>query len=317
VSIGMRIDLNCTPLRIPGTLTRLSRTSFVMHTVALIATALVLLYIGMVSMLWYFQDQIVFQPPVVVPAADVSARRVTYHADDGAELFAYVVGDCRANSPVVLAFHGNADLARWLVPWAARLSHEADACVMLAEYRGYEGLAGPSTYASSAQDARAALSYARHVLGAGPQQLVYFGHSLGSAIAAELAAVAPPRSLVLQSPFSSARAMSRRLFVPGLTAFWRLISRVHFDTVARVHELDAPVYVAHGDRDLIVPVSMGREVYDAARQRGELLIVKGAGHNDVAEAASGAYWRWLTAAVRMTSGVIPDRDARAETRLAP
>jgi fermentation-respiration switch protein FrsA (DUF1100 family) len=288
-----------------------------MHTVALIVTALVLLYIGMVSMLWYFQDQIVFQPPVVVPAADVPARRVTYRADDGVELFAYVVGDCRANSPVVLAFHGNADLARWLVPWAARLAHEADACVVLAEYRGYDGLNGPPTYASSAHDARAALAYARHVLGASPRQLVYFGHSLGSAVAAELAAVVPPRSLVLQSPFSSARAMSRRLLVPGLTAFWGLISRVHFDTVARVRELDAPVHVAHGDRDLIVPVTMGREVYDAARRRGELLIVKGAGHNDVAETGSDAYWRWLTPAVRIASEAIPDRDARAETRLAP
>ncbi len=288
-----------------------------MHTVALIATALVLLYIGMVSMLWYFQDQIVFQPPVVLPAGEVPARRVTYRADDGAELFAYVVGDCRANSPVVLAFHGNADLARWLVPWAARLSREADACVMLAEYRGYDGLTGPPTYASSAHDARAALAYARHVLGATPEQLVYFGHSLGSAIAAELAAVVPPRSLVLQSPFSSARAMSRRLFVPGLTAFWGLISRVHFDTVARVRELDVPVYVAHGDRDLIVPASMGGEVFDAARRQGDFLIVKGAGHNDVAETASGAYWRWLTPAVRIATEIIPGRDARAETRLAP
>ena len=49
----MRIGLNCTPLRIPGTLTRLSRTSFVMHNVALIATALVLLYSGMDGELGY------------------------------------------------------------------------------------------------------------------------------------------------------------------------------------------------------------------------------------------------------------------------
>jgi fermentation-respiration switch protein FrsA (DUF1100 family) len=289
----------------------------VTHTVALIATALVLLYIGMVSMLWYFQDQIVFQPPTVAPALNVPARRVTYRADDGVELFAYVVGDCRANSPVVLAFHGNADLARSFVSWAKRLNHEADACVILAEYRGYDGLVGPPTYLGSAHDARAALVYARDVLGAKPDQLVYFGHSLGSAVAAELAAVVPPRSLILQSPFSSARAMSRRLFVPGLTAFWSLISRVHFDTIARVRELEAPVYVAHGDKDLIVPVSMGREVFNAARRRGELLIVRGAGHNDVAEAAADAYWRWLTTAIRTASETISNRDARAETRLAP
>src|SRR5215208_1593950 len=112
VSMGMRIGLNCTPPRITGTLTQLSRATSVTHAVAVIAAALALLYVGLVVMLWYFQEQIVFQPPTVAPAANIPARRVRYRADDGVELFAYVIGECRANAPVVLAFHGNADLAR-------------------------------------------------------------------------------------------------------------------------------------------------------------------------------------------------------------
>jgi pimeloyl-ACP methyl ester carboxylesterase len=289
----------------------------VTHTVGYVVVALLLLYFGMVAMLWYFQEHIVFQPPAVASSGDVAARRVTYRADDGAELFAYVVGDCRANSPAVVAFHGNAELARWLVPWAVRLSREADACVMLAEYRGYDGLGGVPTYESSALDARAALACALDSLGASRNQLVYFGHSLGSAIATELAVTAPPRALVLQSPFSSARAMSRRMFVPGLSAFWRIISRVHFDTKERVRELDVPVFVSHGTRDLIVPTSMGRDVFTAARRKGELLIVDGAGHNDVAEVAGEAYWRWLRGAVRSAPETPVSHDARAETRSAP
>jgi fermentation-respiration switch protein FrsA (DUF1100 family) len=216
-----------------------------------------------------------------------------------------------------MAFHGNAELARWLVPWASQVARAANACVMIPEYRGYDGLKGLPTYVGSAHDARAARAYARDTLGAGSRQTVYFGHSLGTAIAAELAASDPPRALVLQSPFSSARAMSQRLFVPWLTTFWGLISRVHFDTVARVRALDAPVSVAHGDRDGIIPISMGREVFAAARVPGELLIVPGAGHNDVASVGGRAYWMWLARAVHSGESVSVSSDARAGMRSAP
>ena len=57
------------------------------------------------------------------------------------------------------------------------------------------------------------------------------------------------------------------------------------------------MWVAHGDRDLVIPVRMGREVFAAARHPGELLIVPGAGHNDVAEVGGEAYWGWLTRAL--------------------
>ena len=177
-------------------------------------------------------------------------------------------------------------------------------------------LNAPPTYAGSAFDAKAALSFAIDLLNASPQRLVYFGHSLGSAIAAELAVAYAPAALVLQAPFSSAREMSRRLAVPWVNAFWRLISRVHYDTVACVRSLDAPVWVSHGDSDRVIPVSMGREVFDAARVRGELLIVTGADHNNVEEIGGRAYWDWLTRAVLVPRPDAANLVARGETRSA-
>jgi acetyl esterase/lipase len=289
----------------------------VFHALAIVAASLALLYFGLVALLWHFQENIVFQPPASPRHAEVTARKVQYRADDGVDLFAYVVGDCHANAPVVLAFHGNADLARWLVPWASQLAREANACVVIPEYRGYDGLVGSPTYLGSANDARAALSFARESLNASSHQLVYFGHSLGSAIAAELAVADRPNALVLQSPLSSARAMARRLAVPWVTAFWRVISRVHFDTIACVRALDVPVWVAHGDSDRVIPVWMGREVFSAARVRGELLVVAGADHNNVEEMGGRAYWQWLTRAVRGQHGEAASLGARAERRSAP
>ena len=267
------------------------------YLISLVAAGLALLYVGLLLMLWLTQERVVFQPPANVAPTDVPARRVTYRTTDGVELFAYVVGECAPDSTVVLAFHGNADLARWFVPWAAAVHKESNACVVLPEYRGYDGIAPRPTYASSALDAHAALAYVRDSMHVTPEHIVYFGHSLGTAIAAELADVVAPRALVLQSPFSTARAMAARMFLPGLTAFWQLISRVHFDTISRVRALRAPVWVAHGDRDIIIPVRMGREVYEAAAVRGELLIVHGAGHNDVPELGGASYWSWLRRAI--------------------
>lgn len=265
---------------------------------AFVVAGAALLYLCVLGALWWFQEHVVFQPPTPPPPQmRIAARRVEYRADDGVPLFAYVVGDCRTDLTVVLAFHGNADLARWMVPWAMRVVAETGACVVVPEYRGYDGLHPFPSYATSALDARAALNYVRDTLHVPSSRMVVFGHSLGSAIAAELAAVAAPKSLVLQSPFSSARAMARRMFLPGLALFWRMISRVHFDTIARVRSLDVPVWVAHGDRDIVIPVRMGREVFDAAAEKGDLLVVAGAGHNDVAEIGGRAYWEWLRRAL--------------------
>jgi len=289
----------------------------VLHALAVVAASLALLYVGLVVLLWHFQEHVVFQPPTFPGHSKVAARKVEYRSEDGVDLFAYVVGDCRASAPVVLAFHGNADLARWLVPWAAQLVRETGASILIPEYRGYDGLSGAPTYIGSAYDARAALSFARQSLNASEQRLVYFGHSLGSAIAAELASSEPPAGLVLQAPFSSARAMSRRLALPWVTAFWRFISRVHFDTAACVSVLDAPVWVSHGDADRVIPVSMGHEVFAAARVRGELLIVSGANHNNVEEMGGRAYWRWLTDAVLGRQADSASLAARGGTRSAP
>jgi hypothetical protein len=260
-------------------------------------------YFLLLGLLWAQQERIVFQPPVGLRGLFSSApvgdrvRQVSYRAADGTELFAFLLGNYERAARVLIAFHGNADLARNLIPWAEAVTQAADVAVLLPEIRGYDGLSRRPTYAAAALDARAAREFVVDTLGVPQTRIAYFGHSLGSAIAAELASENRPTVLLLQSPFTSAKAMARRMFLPGVTYFWPIVSRVHYDTVQRVRELAIPVWVAHGLRDRVVPVQMGKEVYDAAMVKGELLLVPGAGHNDVAEHAQDEYWNWLRRAV--------------------
>lgn len=258
-------------------------------------------YLALIVAAWMSQERVVWQPPRVTADPSPVAQRLSYSAGDGQALYAYLVGDPTHAPGVLIAFHGNAELAAWSVPWAAEVARRTGWAVVLPEYRGYGGLAGSPDYAGSRRDAQAALRMVRDQLAVDSTPVAYFGHSLGSAVAADLAAEHAPAALILLAPFTSARDMARAM--PGLPlgVLWGTIGRVHFDTRARVAALDAPVFVAHGERDMVVPVGMGREVHAASRVKGELLLVPDAGHNDVPAVAAGAYWRWLAAALQGAS----------------
>lgn len=256
------------------------------------------LILGALLLLWRQQERILFQPPPLVEPPVVSGK-VSYEAVDGQLLAGFIVGDPQAAPGVLICFHGNADLAIWQLDWARLVERHTGYAVFLAEYRGYMSLGGSPTYESTRLDARAAYDHLRIAFGVSRACIAYHGHSLGSAVAAELAEVHPPKALLLQSPFSSARAMARLIVSPPVVLVWRAISRIHFDTQRAVTELDVPVSVAHGKRDRIVPVRMGMDVYQAAKKKGELLIIERAGHNDVAEIGGDAYWRWMRNALQL------------------
>src|SRR5919204_68178 len=109
---------------------------------------------------------------------------------------------------------------------------------------------------------------------------------------------------------TSALAMARIVVARPVEFLWGVISRVHYDTETRVAALDAPVWVAHGTRDIIIPVRMGERVFKSAKRKGELLIVRGAGHNDVSEVAGEEYWGWLERA--LTGGIKDQRPGEGQ-----
>jgi fermentation-respiration switch protein FrsA (DUF1100 family) len=257
----------------------------------------VTLIIGAIALLWWSQERILFQPPAF--AGDLlQSDCVDYQAADGQHLKGFVVGDPRVAPITLLCFHGNADLSIRQLDWARSVERRTGCAVMLSEYRGYMSLTGRPTYLSSKLDAQAAYDFLHATFGIGANKMAFFGHSLGSAVAAELAELHCPRSLLLQSPFTSARAMARVIVVPPIAFVWRAISRIHFDTARVVSTLDLPVSVAHGKRDRIVPFKMGIEVYDLAKMKGCLLVVDEAGHSDIPQAAGEKYWAWISTALQ-------------------
>jgi len=258
------------------------------------------LVIVFLFILWRFQERILFQPPRLAQLP-VESGHVRYEASDGQQLVGFIIGDPSTAPGVLLCFHGNADLSIWQLEWARKVEQHTHHAVFLAEYRGYMSLGGIPTYANTKLDARAAYDYLISTLGVDRNHIAYFGHSLGSGVATELAEVRPPTALLLESPFTSARAMARFIASTPLVLAWKAVSRIHFDTRRAVSALDVPVWVAHGTRDRIVPCRMGEEVFEAAKQKGRFLLVEGAGHNDVPDIAGTDYWNWISAALSQSA----------------
>lgn len=263
-------------------------------TVAIIAGVFLLL----LALIWWGQEKLVYFPQPGPYQHPTNAQRIDYSAADGQPLLAYVVGDPAASRGVLLCFHGNADLAVHQADWAREINRRTGYAVALAEYRGYMGLGGKPTYRGVQLDAEAAYEMVRSRLGVDSSRIAFFGYSLGSAVAAELALKHKPGALLLQAPFTSAREMAPRVISPPLALAFGLISRVHYDTRAAVAAIDAPVWVVHGTRDGVIGVEMGRAVFAAARRKGELLIVDDAQHNDLAGLGGTAYWEWMERALK-------------------
>ena len=270
-----------------------------MTPVAVTVGVLLLVLIVLTVAAWAFQEKIAFQPESPPFPQPDAAAQLEYTASDGQHLFAYVIGNPRIAKGVLLAFHGNADLSVRQIGWAREIERRTGIAVVLPEYRGYMGLEGKPTYRGSQLDAEAAYSFVRSTFDIPGDRFVFYGHSLGSAIAVELALVHRPRNLILEAPFTSARDMAALVGGEWFTAgLWPVISRLHFDTSGAVASLDIPVSVTHGGRDRVIPFRMGQAVYSAARNKDEWLFVPDAAHNNVRDVGGERYWEWLTRSLR-------------------
>jgi fermentation-respiration switch protein FrsA (DUF1100 family) len=226
------------------------------------------------------QRRLIYFPFGVVPAPDTvgltGAAAVSFPTEDGLSLNGWFVSPTETPEFTVIVFNGNAGNRAFRAGLANGFSR-ANLAVLLFDYRGFGGNSGSPTESGLTLDARAARDYVVARAGDDRPRLVYFGESLGTAVATDLALEHPPAALVLRSPFTSLTDVGR-VHYPGLPVDWLLRDR--YATIERIARVKAPLLVIGGDQDRIVPIDQTRRLYDAAREPKSILIIKGADHND-------------------------------------
>lgn len=234
----------------------------------------------MLVIVWTQQRRLMYFPFGHVPdPASMGlkgATSVTFNASDGLVLAGWFITTSPTRRFTVIVFNGNAGNRAHRLPLAQAFAAKGLA-VLLLDYRGFGGNPGTPTEAGLKADARGALNYLLRRPDVDPKRLVYFGESLGAAVALDLAIEHRPAALVLRSPFTSATdvAQVHYWFLPV-----RWLLRDRFSSIDRIADLRAPLLVVAGDRDGIVPLDQSRRLYEAANAPKSLLVVQGADHND-------------------------------------
>ena len=238
---------------------------------------------GIVALLWFAQRSLIYFPDShVPPPAAVGlphAEIVTFDTEDGLHLAAWFVPAREpARDRTVIVFNGNAGHRGYRAPLAARLAEEGFS-TLLVDYRGYGDNPGLPSERGLQRDARAALAYARSRPDVDPSRVIYFGESLGAAVAIALAAEHPPAALVLRSPFTSMADIGQHHY-PFLPVRWLLRDR--YPSIDRIGRIACPILIIAGSVDRVVPPASSMELYEAAPEPRRLVVIEDADHNDEA-----------------------------------
>ncbi len=183
----------------------------------------------------------------------------------------------RPDAPVLLYLHG----ARFNVvgsAFRARRMQELGFSVLAIDYRGFGKTSQelPSE-AMAYEDARAAWAWLAQQYPQRPRYI--FGHSLGGAIAIDLAAqVEDERGTLVEGTFTSIRDVVSS-FKWGWLPVGPLITQ-RFEAVKRVDRVGAPLLVVHGSEDRLIPPELGRKLYEAATGRKAFVLVEGGSHHN-------------------------------------
>ncbi len=273
--------------------------------VAQAAAWLTALYLVSLATLWWWQEQVLFLPQPLAAdhryglGADVHETWVDV---PGARLNALHLRLAQPDG-VVFFLHGNGgNLASWFV--GLDLYRRLNMDLVMFDYRGYGKSSGRiSSQAQLSADVRAAWQAVAPRY-RGLKRVVY-GRSLGTALAAELAADIQPELTVLVSPYESMRALAALHYpwVPGAALRYPLPTD---EWLPQVHNA---VLLVHGEQDSLVPASHSRRLQSLVPQ-ARLLLLPGVGHGDVHQSRS--YLDGVSRAIRDLPGPADETETSTE-----
>jgi fermentation-respiration switch protein FrsA (DUF1100 family) len=163
--------------------------------------------------------------------------------------------------------------------------------VFIFDYRGYGKSEGKPNERGLYADAIAAYEYLVSRDDVEKDHIVFFGRSLGGAVAVELATQKPCEKLILESTFTSIKDMTKEMF-NGLPVHY--IVHTKFDSLTKIEKIRVPLLLIHGNQDTVVPFEQGKRLFNAANEPKHFYEILGADHNDTYEVGGRLYFERLS-----------------------
>ena len=242
-------------------------------------------YVLLVALLFVGQRALLYHPTTtrIPPAAAglPQAQEVTLDTSDGERLIAWHV-PARDGKPVVIYFHGNAEIVPWRVERHRKTIADGTGLIAL-NFRGYGGSTGTPTEEGLHRDAAAAYAFAAARYP--PERIVLWGHSLGTGVAVRLASEKPVGKVILEAPYSSTVDVAAALF-PFVPVRWLMKDQFHSDQW--IGAVKAPLLILHGARDDVIDINFGRRLFALAHEPKRLITYPNGNHIDLDDYGAGA-----------------------------
>jgi len=177
-------------------------------------------------------------------------------ADDGS-LFWWAEPE-REAAPILMVFHGNGSSIDSL-GYIFEACREQGYGVLSVGYPGYPGNEATQTTQSAILKASIAQYDKAVELGASPDRIIFYGTSLGSGAASQLAVERTPKLLILDAPFKSTLSIAKNnmsFFPVGL-----LMKDTYRSDLA-LSKVDMPLIWIHGRQDFDIPLASGQALFD-------------------------------------------------------
>jgi len=230
-------------------------------------------YLGVVAMFMGLESALVFRPagPADWYSPPPGVRDVAVTSAGGDRIHGWWLSGGTGRGAVLYA-HGNAGNLSYRGAACQEWVQQTGCSVLIFDYPGYGRSTGRPSEAGCYAAGRAALDWLVVDQGVPPERIIFFGKSLGGAIAIQLATERPHRALILSRAFASLPDVGAELF-PWLPVRWVL--RTRFDNESKLRHCHRPVFIHHGRGDTLVRPSHAERLFAAAAEPKELLFDDG------------------------------------------
>jgi pimeloyl-ACP methyl ester carboxylesterase len=236
------------------------------------------IYIVICILLFIFQRFLIYFPDkqiILTPDQyGLAYEDVFLESDDGIKIHGWLI-KAEAARGVLLFCHGNAGNISHRFE-SIRFFNRLSLDVLIFDYRGFGKSEGSPDEKGTYLDAAAAWKYLIETKGYHPDQIIIFGRSLGSGIAAWLASEKHSKTVILESSFTSLPDLGAKVY-PFFPV--RLLSRYKYDTLKNLQQITCPILFIHSKNDEIIPYSLGYKNFHLAPEPKTFLEISGS-HND-------------------------------------
>ena len=222
------------------------------------------IYFLVLVFLYFYQRNLLYHPNENNYSEDkisVDIENVRIKTSDNIELLGWYHEKNLKDFKTLIFFHGNAGSLENRIH---KLNHFRDMNInfLIIAWRGFSGNNGNPSEQGLYEDGKSAIDWLIKK-GVSEKNLILYGESLGTGVAAHLAQNKNFAGVILETPFTSMIDAAKK-FYPYIPV--KLLLKDKFENYKKIKNINSPILIMHGEVDQLVPFSMGKKIYEIANE---------------------------------------------------